>query len=511
MVQRWVEALLSSPDAKRHDFAEVVRVIERLPSQELLDELKRLLDEDLSRRRAARKKFLEDQMTSDRDVNSEARTSYGTQYQRAFAAIGGGQVARLMEHYLADLDFGDDAAYVLKEIWDKQQNVQKKDFLRPSPDFSEVPQRRAQLLQRHGESSPLAEAVFAVVYRMSRTDSDSSRHLHAVKLARIGLSMPHGDKDQLIRDLLTLPISHGEKHELLTSLVLAGYVISADLVLDGLRGLLDDAKTKSWLLDDNINRIGRRIALLPLSDRPRAVFEALDLVEPRFREPWKLGGLVYALGKSPNLDSEAILAELASSDGRFYGVHDWVSALLARRSLSATKLLIELIASGALPQGSQSFDGWRFGHELAALIREHPTLQSELFQKYIEIVPGKGKSILEQTIAELATPEGFLVLVKEYATMKRSFDGTLYRMLESIALGKQPVPEWRDAYQLYSLNVAELRKKLFAMLKDTEGSIAEASLIAIDEMRDEHGRNDAEPRHPDIASGQPWPKASAQI
>ena len=62
---------------------------------------------------------------------------------------------------------------------------------------------------------------------------------------------------------------------------------------------------------------------------------------------------------------------------------------------------------------------------------------------------------------------------------------------------------------MYSVAVPELRKQLFAMIssRGEEASLAESCLTAIDKLRDEHGRVEIEPRHPDIESGWPWPLA----
>jgi hypothetical protein len=38
-----------------------------------------------------------------------------------------------------------------------------------------------------------------------------------------------------------------------------------------------------------------------------------------------------------------------------------------------------------------------------------------------------------------------------------------------------------------------------------QGRLAKECLIAIDEIRDEYGPAESEPRHPDIDSGRQWP------
>jgi hypothetical protein len=63
--------------------------------------------------------------------------------------------------------------------------------------------------------------------------------------------MPYGDNTKVIDNLLQLQRPLAEKRGLLTVLVLAGETIQADMVLDGIKALLEEAKTKRWLLDQN--------------------------------------------------------------------------------------------------------------------------------------------------------------------------------------------------------------------------------------------------------------------
>jgi hypothetical protein len=73
---------------------------------------------------------------------------------------------------------------------------------------------------------------------------------------------------------------------------------------------------------------------------------------------------------------------------------------------------------------------------------------------------------------------------------------------------QQPVGQ--GAYELHPVALTEMRRELFGMLAGSaaEAAIGEACLTAIDEVRDEHGPAPFEPRHPDIASGRPWPLAA---
>jgi hypothetical protein len=76
--------------------------------------------------------------------------------------------------------------------------------------------------------------------------------------------------------------------------------------------------------------------------------------------------------------------------------------------------------------------------------------------------------------------------------------------IRSIALQKEPVEGWSGAYEYPPVAIAKLRKDLFAM------ALAEVCLSVVDQLRDEHGSVASEPRHPDIASGRPWPLAATE-
>jgi hypothetical protein len=510
-VQRWVDVLLASPQANRHQFANVVGAIQRLPKPEFAEGLRRLLAEDLSRWQSARQEFFAQPASG--PLPPDVTHSYTLQYRRALAAIGDAQVFRLMEEYLSDPQFGIDAAYVLKDIWKRQQDVPQEKPFRSWPDFSEVSMRRRQR-EEHGlcDTSPHAEAIFAVIELMARPDGTEADQHYALQLAKIALSMPHGDKGLVIKTLLTLPRPTLEKLDLLVSLVLAGETISADTVLDGLKELLEEAKQKPWLLDEQHSGI-EWIELLPFSDRPASVHDALALIDARFREPWRLRRLLSALGKAPDVQAEQLLGELANRDPQLYSEYEWLAAVIQRGTASSAMMLLNLICDGKLTGNKPEIDVWTLPRGLAGMIRHHPGMRSELVRRFEGQAAGVNKSVIHHAIAELADADALLALVRGNAGDKWPFHAPLHRMIEEVALGKQPLVGWDGAYESYSVDISALRKKLFAMLdgEPEVASVAEACLTAIDELRDEYGRVDSEPRHPDIASGRPWPLASANL
>jgi hypothetical protein len=73
----------------------------------------------------------------------------------------------------------------------------------------------------------------------------------------------------------------------------------------------------------------------------------------------------------------------------------------------------------------------------------------------------------------------------------------------------RPSEDWIGAYDLISAPAASLRKRLFAVacaIGREQAELATACLIYIDELRDRYEIVAiGEPRHPDLASGAPWP------
>jgi hypothetical protein len=136
-------------------------------------------------------------------------------------------------------------------------------------------------------------------------------------------------------------------------------------------------------------------------------------------------------------------------------------------------------------------------------------LKAELLRRSQLRGGGPGHQLIERVLAELGDTACLLALVQAYAWSHRQFDGLLEFAIREVAL-HHPAEGAAGAYELRPMTMTTLRKDLFAMLTGTphEAALAEACLTAIDELRDEYGAAEFEPRHPDIKSGRPWPLAA---
>jgi hypothetical protein len=239
---------------------------------------------------------------------------------------------------------------------------------------------------------------------------------------------------------------------------------------------------------------------------PAAVLDAIKLLPQDHRHHWNLERLVQALGKSPQASALGVLDALARGDENFLRMYDWVEAIIELDTEEAGLLLVGI----ACERDTVSVHGMGARHladHLARIALKFPAIKAEMLRRYEDPGAALGKNVLESALAQLADPEVVLSLVRGFAAARRSYGGGLADAVREIAVGRRPVADWPNAFEYFTVPLTRLRRQLFglAVARGPQSSVAESCLIAIDELRDEHGRVDEEPRHPDIASGRAWP------
>ena len=513
IVRRWVEVLLADENSPRRILGEVARVIERLAAPELAEPLARMLARDLKQWRQQREELAAARALGKHDGASEAFHSWTLQYARALVAIGDDQAIATLESYLLDAGhggFGIDAAGALCAIGQRQLGMTNDTSFSGPPEFSDVRARRA---ERQGSSAPatcsIAEAIFAAVDKLLRNAADGEAQVHALQLAATSLGLPYGDKHAVIDQLQRLPQPYGKKLRFFTALVNAGELVEAQLVVESIDALLEDAKTKPWLLQENQGEIDRWLLLLPFTSRPEATLEVLARLHPHIRLPWRLRPLLSALGFAPSDTAEPVLMGLAQEDARFLSDYHWFAALEKRNTLSSLRMLLDLICEGEAKGEGGRPDTWTFGRRLAAGMRSHPEFRADVYARVASGVAPPAMAILEYAVAESPDEAGVMLLVGSHSATGRAFSGTLESAIENLVVEQLPLSDWAGAYEQISTPVPSLRKSLFEIsltATGNESGLALACLVHIDELRDMHGVASGEPRHPDIASGAPWPR-----
>ncbi|RVQ67839.1 hypothetical protein EKN06_06110 [Croceicoccus ponticola] len=501
LAREWAERMLASGDEKRLRVATIATMMSHAPSVEHLPLLKRMLDDNLRRYRAFREKATASGW-KDRDAVHEAQHPHMHEYQRAFLAINAPATAALMREYLTDEHFGELAARVLAAQWvEANEPKDDKTFL-IGVDFSRVEARREVRAADPAATSVEAEAIFAAIETLIVDGSSEAQMKLAVALGIVGARLPHGQRDVPIQKLISIAPRRA-RAALLLSLVLSGEDIDIKLVADGIAETFEAAEKETWILTQgDAYQLRDWLRLLPfatpVTDLPAIVRGMPDAQ----RQPRMLEEMVRGLGSSSSDDAEDVIFTLAEDDQRLYQNHQWRETALRFGTIFAARRLVDLTVDGALD--GKSYDGWRWQRELGGLISEFSEICAYVYDLLKDGPATKQLALLASAVAEDPGTDGILMLIDFERKTGRSF--MTWQSIQSAVTDHVPAENWEGAYNVVPVPAAELRRKLLAMTSSGgKDDPAARCLNLIDKLRDKYGAPESEPRHPDFASGRPWP------
>jgi hypothetical protein len=498
LAEDWGNRMLASGDATRSQLVSVALLASRAPSVALLPLLKRLLDEDLRRWRGFKEQARADHYRGG-TATDEARTSWTTQYQHAFQAIGGAETTALMRDYLNDFEFGHPAALVLANQWIATHEPSDGKWIGGRVDFSRVEERRAARTRDPGSTSMEAEAIFNAIEPWIADGATEEQKKHAVTLGVVAARLPHGQRDTIIQKLISLA-SRRQRAALLQNLILSGETVNIELIKIGLSEMYEAAKKESWILRDGYE-LREWLRLLPFSN-PSAEVSAVvrDLPNDQRRVDW-LEDMIAGFRTASGDDAERVLFQLAEDNPNLYGNHAWRDAAIRRGTLSSAQRFVDLAANDAFE--SNGTDHWITARQIAGLMSEHSELRPYVYQLLEKGPRTPGLVLLAQAVAEAPDANGLLLLIKH----NPSFISRL--TIERVVTEHIPSEDLKGAYSIVPVPASEVRQKLLAMtVTGNRTAAATHCLYLIDEIRDEYGAPDSEPRHPDLASGKQWPEMS---
>jgi hypothetical protein len=501
LVEEWGNRMLASGNAERWQVEWIATLASHVPDVSLLPLLKRLLDDNLRRYRAFREEAEAAGWRHGNAVN-EARQPMTHEYQRAFLAIDSPETAALMREYLADLHFGELAAAVLAAQWMAANEPPPDKRLFGGVDFSLVREKRAVRAANPAATSAEAEAIFAEVDPLIAEGATDDQKKHAIALGIVAARLPHGQRDATIEKLIALTPWHA-RSKLLLNLIFSGAEIDSRIVVDGLAETLDAAKKAPWILTQSEGyELRKWLQLLPFTNCPTDALEVVRGIPDAQRQPHFFKELVGGLAETPSEGGEEVLFKLAEEDPRFCQNHEWRAAALKLGTKSSARRLIDLTVSGTFD--SKSLDNWSWSINLGALTAEFPEVRKHVYGLLKEGATSPPLALLALAVSKNPDTEGLLLLVDIENKQKQSFLG--WRTIENVVTEQVSDENWSGAYNVVPVPAVELRQKLLAMT--TDGGLADAAarcLNTIDVIRDEYGVPVSEPRHPDLASGKPWP------
>lgn len=499
LAEDWGNRMLGSGDATRAQMASIATLASHIPSEGLLQLLKRLLDENLRRYRAFREEAKATGWAQGKATN-EARTPHTHEYQRAFQAINSPETAALMREYLHDEHFGELAAQVLVAQWSATNEPSNGERIWSGVDFSRVEEKRAARANDPATTSAEAEAIFNAIDQLLADGATEDQKKLAVALGIVAARLPHGQSDATIKKLISLA-PRRSRAALLLNLILSGESIDIDLVKNGIVEVFDAAKTQTWILWEGYE-LSEWLRLLPFTNHPGESFDVVRGLPEHKSKVEPLKGLMAALGAAPGDDVEKILFQFAEADPKLYASHEWRETVLRRGTLSAARRFVDLAANGIFE--GKGTERWYMARQLAGLIGEHLELRKHVYQLLKDGAMTPGLALLSQAVAEAPDADGLLLLIKTEMECNCSFISC--RTIENVVTEQVPSENWKGAYEVIPVPAIELRRNLLAMTRDGGPTdVAARCLNEIDEIRDRYGVPDAEPRHPDLSSGKPWP------
>lgn len=507
LFEEWANRLLASKKAKRSLKARVAMLASLAPSVKQLPLLKQLLDDNLQRYREFRK---EAEIAGWRpcEVVNEARTPMLNEYQSAFQAIEAPETTAIMQTYLCDEYFGALAARVLAEQWRTLNTpLREKRFL-SGVDFSSVKAKHITQTHSPDETSHEAEAIFNAIDQLITPDVTSEQKQLAVKLGIIALQLPHGRRDDVINTLIAVS-SRQLRADLLTSIVLSGDSIDTEVVAESIVELIEEAIAKPWILREGQGyQLKAWLRLLPFMKDPEEALIVIRNLPDSHRDPYFLEEMVRGFSHSPSPQAEDILFKLAEEDTRFYANHYWRTSVLLLETLSSVRRIIDLTAQGVFE--SRSRDNWHFEKILGNLLETHSDLRAYIYGLLRDGPISLGLEALTRIIAQSPDEEGVLLLLNFERSLNRRFMD--WRTIKKVITQDIPSETWQGMFEIVPVPAGSLRMKMFELVTDGGPSdIAAYWMRKIDWSRDEYGVPEDEPRHPDIASGRPWPVCSGTL
>ena len=297
-------------------------------------------------------------------------------------------------------------------------------------------------------------------------------------------------------------------------LLMAGVVLPATTAFALVDSILE--RTEQWMQDSDRDLLRRILALCPFIDDPAAgIAKVRDVLGKRRLRGYELCGLVTALGESRSDVAIDLLYELASDAQTFEQCEENViNAVAALDTPHARELLLGFVDPDirgiALTRRLHCEDV--LVTRLTKLAQRRPEAAVRLRQLCDHDLPELNRHVLSRVMDWLGTPEALAANLNLIDDAKPSpVPKGIWDQLESAFVERRPYGQDPNVFTEHARASNELRVRLFRMvLQDPKRRKSAFMLLGqIEEWRLEHGRPTGEPRHPDLASGQPWPPAWA--
>ena len=266
-------------------------------------------------------------------------------------------------------------------------------------------------------------------------------------------------------------------------------------------------------MSDQDSYILRQLLLLcPFLEDPTAgIAKVRDVIGARQFPSYELNELITALGESRSEAAIELLSELAGDANTFERCEqEFISAIAKFDSPDAREWLL-----GAVDPDIRGIMLPRHRHseetvisQLIELAEDRPEVGERLRELCEHNLPESNRHLLSRVMGRFGTPEAVSANLNLIDDSRRpQVPAGVQEQLEVVFLERRAYREDPNTYTLHARAANEIRAYLHQMAHDDRKRQESAfSLLGqIELWRLEYGRPMDEPRHPNLASGKPWP------
>ena len=370
----------------------------------------------------------------------------------------------------------------------------------------------AQAERRRRYAVALAEHIRQLLDERNRAEQPGSIYA-LVRLANALAAVDGAEFAGLVLDVIFLPIDSNdwqrvEAAERLLShgvvLPTAGTLALVDAVLERRQryGLQDDDK---WLIKRCLN-------LLPFVDDPPEGIPKLRDVLARARfTPYENREVVTALGESRSDAALDVLRGFASNQKVLADYDEpWINAVARLDTPAARDLLLSFVDPTIPGVAAEIELRWHdvLSARIADIANRDPDVETRLHQLAEMDLPALKRLRLAAVLNAIGTPESLMATLKLIDDRVRpSIPRHTFDHVKAAFVERRPYEQSESTRTITAGVSSAVRMTLFEMAtKDDRRKSAAFSLLGqIEEWRLKYGRPTAEPRHPAVQSGEPWP------
>ena len=511
VLNNWSMMLRESSNGNRHSLVEISMILGRIGNEEDLELIKELLQYDQGYRTKLLVEWEQGGRLGQRP--NDLIMSYTNLYRRAFEAMPYRCVVDIVAPYLNNPDFYKEAAYIIRHAWFLEQGLLSRDkYWSPGLDFSNTAKNAKKLKnQERLEPHRYSALILDRIEELLPDQEDNKVRGMIFDLASAVADTEYGNRIAVLEKVISLK-GDNRKYACIVKLLQRGERISSSVIKPCYEQALQEWKDQHWEQDDKWFIVGQWLELLALSDNPIEVVDLVKDLPDKIKLRRGLVGLLMALQYSPSKGVENTLIALTETIPSLQADIEWFRAICHQGSEASHEFLYSILwdpiktkrfaTSGHLDEV--------FANTMAKILRNNPKIKKDFIVKLSTPLAPPTIEVLGYIIQQLIDDEEIMSASLKLLWNKKNMPYSLKQAIENHVTCKEPVDEESLSFHSYHIvpsSAFKLRRQLLEIsVSDPERNEAAKGILEwIDELRDEYGRPDDEPRHPCLESGISWP------